>query len=466
MAKLVEGWGARGGSNATATGRANGANCHPERSEGSDRGREGRLLRRQILRSSRLPQDDGCGLGWVGFAILAVFALGAVSARAAEPDLRLIRSKYYLIHTDLDDVLVFDLGTRMDAMYAEYSRRLSDFDLRDERRPVDVYLFNRKSDYTAFTGTQYLHTGGIFMPARNQIAAYLEGQRDVLRRTLQHEAFHQFASKAIGANLPIWINEGMALLFEEAIWTGDGFLMNQVPPRRVRQLQSDVHNNNLLSFKVLINMSPERWSANLAGDPAVGATQYNQAWAVVHYMAYGDDGRNGARLVTMLKALGNGVEPARAFRESFKLDDETFRARFEEYALALQPTPEAEVMDRHDVLADLCAELAAQGKRFATVAEFRRTVEVMKYQLRYTRGEVSWTAEPASFFRDVSGAAYGAEQLYFEPRRGAALPDLVFRHPGYRVGLRARFYKRGEKFEHEVLVEGARAGAATADVAR
>ena len=192
--------------------------------------------------------------GWGARVVLLTLVTGALGALAGEPDLRLIRSKYYLIHTDLDDALVYDLGTRMDAMYAEYSRRLSDFNVRDERRPVDVYLFNRKSDYTAFTGTQYLHTGGIFMPAKNQIAAYLEGQRDVLRRTLQHEAFHQFASKAIGANLPIWINEGMALLFEEAIWTGDGFLMNQVPPRLVRQLQSDVHNNNLLSFRVLINM--------------------------------------------------------------------------------------------------------------------------------------------------------------------------------------------------------------------
>jgi len=33
----------------------------------------------------------------------------------------------------------------------------------------------------------------------DQLVAYLEGQRDTLRRTLQHEAFHQFAYKATGA---------------------------------------------------------------------------------------------------------------------------------------------------------------------------------------------------------------------------------------------------------------------------
>src|SRR3954451_13039725 len=162
--------------------------------------------------------------GWGARVVLLNLVTGALGAFAGEPDLRLIRSKSYLIHTDLDDALVYDLGTRMDAMYAEYSRRESDFNVRDERQPLDVYLFNHKSDYTTFTDSRYLHTGGVFMAAKNQLAAYLEGQRDTLRRTLQHEAFHQFAYKALGANMPIWINEGMAQLFEEAIWTGDGFL--------------------------------------------------------------------------------------------------------------------------------------------------------------------------------------------------------------------------------------------------
>jgi hypothetical protein len=173
-------------------------------------------------------------------------------------------------------------------------------------------------------------------------------------------------------------------------------------------------------------------------------------------MAYGDNGKNGARLVTLLKALGKGQDAETAFRDSFGQNLETFRARFENYALALQPTPEASLIDRHDVLADLCAQLATQGKRYPSVLEFRKAVEVMKYRLRYTRGEVSWTAEPATYFRDNAGVAFAPDQLYFEARKTAPLPDLVFNHPAYRIALRARFFKNGEKIEHEVLVEPAR----------
>jgi Peptidase MA superfamily len=397
--------------------------------------------------------------------VLIPLLLLATLAQAAQPDLRLVKSKYYLIHSDLDDDMVFDLGTRMDAMYAEYSRRLSDFALREDKEPLNVYLFQRSADYTDFTGNRYTHTGGVFVAGKNQLAAYLEGRRDTLRRTLQHEAFHQFAFKAMGDNMPIWLNEGMAQLFEEAIWTGETFLMNQVPPRRIRQLQSDLHENRLLSFRALTGLSSPQWNANLAKDADLGGTQYNQAWAIVHYMAYGDGGKNGARLVALLKGLSAGRKFEDAFRESFAVDMETFRARFEDYALALAPTVEATLIDRHEVLAELCAHLAEKGQRFASVAEYRAAVEVQKYQLLYTRGQVTWKVSPAPFFRDDAGVAYSANQLYFEPRKSAALPDLVFHHPAYRIGLRARFYKTEKRTEYDVLVEPPNASS-TANIER
>src|SRR6266536_995878 len=87
--------------------------------------------------------------------VFLTIMLGSPGALAARPELRTVQSKYYLLHSDLDDALLYDLGTRMDAMYAEYSRRLSDFDLREDRKPLDAYLFAKKSDYTALTDSRY-----------------------------------------------------------------------------------------------------------------------------------------------------------------------------------------------------------------------------------------------------------------------------------------------------------------------
>src|SRR5438445_13749200 len=88
------------------------------------------------------------GAIWV--LIVSVVLGGATRAQGA-PELRQVQSTYYLIHSDLDNELIYDLGMRMDAMYAEYSRRMSDFDLREDRKPLDVYLFGGKGDYLRFT---------------------------------------------------------------------------------------------------------------------------------------------------------------------------------------------------------------------------------------------------------------------------------------------------------------------------
>src|SRR3954453_5775601 len=144
----------------------------------------------------------------VPLALLALLAF-APAARG-EANLRSIPTDHYLIHTDLQDDLARDLAMRMDAMYDEYSRRLADFKDAREIPRLQVYLFARQDDYLKFTGDRLKQTGGVNIPPRTLLSAFLEGQgRDGLRRTLQHEAFHQSAYNFISPNLPVWMNEGL-----------------------------------------------------------------------------------------------------------------------------------------------------------------------------------------------------------------------------------------------------------------
>src|SRR6185295_18676829 len=149
------------------------------------------------------------------------------------------------------------LARRMDAMFDDYSRRLADFN-PDRRAKFEVYLFKKRSDYLTFTKNKVPNTGGVFMPGRDTLAAFLEGQgRDALRRTLQHEAFHQFAFNAISPNVPVWLNEGLAQMFEEGIWTGESFWLGQAPPRRIRQLELDTKNQRIIDFESFLKLTPE-----------------------------------------------------------------------------------------------------------------------------------------------------------------------------------------------------------------
>jgi hypothetical protein len=55
------------------------------------------------------------------------------------------------MHTDLPDDLVKDFAGRMDAMYDEYARRLSEFKPPTDAQSLSGYLFSKHADYIAFT---------------------------------------------------------------------------------------------------------------------------------------------------------------------------------------------------------------------------------------------------------------------------------------------------------------------------
>lgn len=390
---------------------------------------------------------------------LLLLALLPAAVRADVPTLRIVRTDHYRIHTDLDVDLANDLAKRMDAMYGEYQRRLADFAVNNERPPLEVYLFAEQEDYLRFTGEKLKNTGGVYMPGRNLLAAFLEGQgRDGLRRTIQHEAFHQFAFNAISQDVPVWLNEGLAQLFEEGIWTGEKFWLGQAPPRRIRQLQADLKAGRIVDFETFLRMSPEQWGNNLNGDHDAGATQYNQSWAMTYFLvnATGKDGqpKYRARLINMLRLLNQGEHGDAAFRQAFSDNLKGFQARFLEFANALEPTDEATLMERASVLGDLLGELTKRNKRFKSVDEFKRAAVAGRYRMHYTKGELTWQSDPdwKVYFADAAGKALTPAQHYFEPRAGAVLPDLVSASsPRFR--LRTRFFKSGDKFEHEVLVE-------------
>jgi hypothetical protein len=384
--------------------------------------------------------------------------LVGVPSRAAHAQTRIRNSEHYRVHSDLDSQLTDDLITRMEAMYEQYSQRLADFRPRD-RSKFEVYLFSKKKDYAAFTDNSVPNTGGVFMPSRQLLAAFLEIQgRDNLRRTLQHEAFHQFAFIAISPRLPVWLNEGIAQVYEEGIWTGKVFLLGQVGPTRLRQVQQDMKDRRWMPLRQFMQMTDEAW-ANDRADTLTGAARYSQAWAMTHFLIYARDSSSGdpkyrARFIAMLKLIHDGRRASEAFEQAFSDNYDGFQARFLEYIRALKPTPEATMVENQTILGDMLSMLDSEHIHFNTCDLFRQKIMKVGYRLHYTRGNVEWSTldDPGEYFRDPQGRLLTSDQLYFSPRGGAPLPDLVCKIPGLQS--RTIFHDTPEKAEHETIVEG------------
>jgi hypothetical protein len=373
------------------------------------------------------------------------------------PPLRVVHSRHYDIHTDMDQPLIDDLSSRMDSMYEQYVKTFSEFKLPADSPPLAVYLFTTHDRYMAFTDFAGTNTGGLFVPGRRPyLAAYEQGQgRDALRRTLQHEAFHQFAHAAISRQLPPWMNEGLAQLFEESIWEGNDFITDQIPPRRLRQLNADIIQKRLIDFDLMLAMSPREWSSMLHKDVAKAAIAYNQAWAMAYFCSQAGDPLYHKSFTQLLSRLHGNLDPADETRKAFA-DLKDFRKKFNAWAAKLKPTPEATQLENLDILGDFLLAVTQHNRPApADMAVFRQLVVEQNLKIQYTKNKLTFsTAErPIQYFSDLSAKPYTADELFFQPDVTAPLPDIICQPAGSAYRYRTHFYQDVGKTEHELLIE-------------
>ncbi|MGC4032469.1 MAG: DUF1570 domain-containing protein [Tepidisphaeraceae bacterium] len=385
--------------------------------------------------------------------LIAALTLASTAAFAADD--KPIESKHYIIYSDLDRAATQDYARRLDAMYEEYARRLADFPV-NSREKFQVHLFKKQSDYRRFTGSRLPNSAGIFIPSMQALAGYEESAgRTALRQTLQHEAFHQFAWQAISQKLPIWLDEGLAQIFEEGVWTGNQFILGQVPPARLRLLKDDIANNRLLPFKTLLAMSRQTYQSRMKDD-AVGRSQYNQAWAMTHFLVFAADDKGTARyrdrLIAWLSDMHAGRDANEAFVANFSGNIEGFEKRFREWAANLQPTPLSVYSDRVSKLAELVRLFKQDGQEFDSVETLRRHLQQGQFHLTEQRDGQTFTLDEnaLTYLCDINGKPWPGKQLFFERKK--PLPDIVLKSPTGST-IRARFYTSGQRIDHDLVFE-------------
>ncbi len=394
------------------------------------------------------------------FGLCAVcFALLLSGAAVPGGGPRRFETAHYRVHTDLDEALSRDLADELEFCYGEFTRRLEMFRSRDADsggEKFNVYLFAREADYNRFTGGRFPNTGGIFMSGPRALAVYLEGQgRAAMRKTLRHEAFHQFADDRLGDGLPVWVNEGLAQIFEESVRVGDGLRIGLLPPERLRQLRYDNERGRLFDFATLIRYSDDDWARTLI-DRGRAATQYTQAWAMVHFLLYasGPDGRPlyRERFNRMLERVAAGADGWTAFTAEFGTNFAGFRGRFDAYVAALQPSEEARMLEDQRILAELLVLLKQRNVGFSDAGDFERHVVERKYRLECRRDDVTWStdADAGVYFRDARDRPLTPRGLRFVPDPGGAMPALE-RRPGDGLTYRTRFYNLAGRVLHETL---------------
>ncbi len=261
-------------------------------------------------------------------------------------------SRHYAIRSDLDRAQTARFASLLDTMYGEYTARLEHM----PRRRADVmavYMFERQQDYLntlrSRFGIDATGSAGMFFVSPNGAGlAFFAGSvpEEQVRHVVQHEGFHQVAWSWFGNDLPIWVNEGMAEFFGMAEILGPDVIIGQVDGTSLRSVQESIRAKSYLPLGTMLNMSHESWGANVRGGDA--RLQYDQAWSMIQFLAYGDGGKYQGPFNQYLSLLNSGVPSLQAFGRAFGATDDAmltaFEARWKDFAVAQRASSFTEAM--------------------------------------------------------------------------------------------------------------------------
>jgi hypothetical protein len=137
-----------------------------------------------------------------------------------------------------------------------------------------------------------------------------------LFQTLYHEAFHAylagFVYPADDNEVPCWLNEGLAQIFETAILEA-GELRVDVDPERLKHVKEALRKHQLVSVADLLKADAAKFLVGHANNQQVSDAYYLGSWALAFYLTFAQRKLGTPELDEYVRSLKNGAQPQDAF---------------------------------------------------------------------------------------------------------------------------------------------------------
>lgn len=387
--------------------------------------------------------------------VVTAILVATPPAPAQAGELQQFDSRHYIIHTDLAADDIKPLARHMDAVFAAFKSRFSKADLgRDRRRGKEnLYLFGDRTAYVthmAQLGIDAANSGGMFFYRGNTggLATWVNDKpRKVTLQTLQHEGFHQFAHRYIGGQLPLWLNEGLAVYFEQARLVNNKLKIGVAEPHRISAMRDALEKNTQFDIHSLITITSDQWFANMAV-PEKGALQYTQSWAICHFLIHANRGRYQRAFDKYLSLISSGRESDRAFEQAFGTDDykameSKWRAYVEEQ---MQPDEYSVMIERIEFLAFAAQSLSRRGAALPdTLDGFKQLLQANNFRVSFGEHHQITADDDALYQYEVKGKQVPFE---YEPDGPQGLP--IIKASQARPSAAIEWIKVGDALTYDV----------------
>jgi len=171
-------------------------------------------------------------------------------------------------------------------------------------------------------------------------SAFEDATRRLTQR-LYHESFHaylaQFVYPPADGELPRWLNEGMAQVFEHAILEGDELRVGRIDPALLARAQKALEKGELVSLADLLKSGPKQFLVAHATDQQDSDRYYLTSWAVTHYLLLDRRLLGTKAMDTYVHNLHNKADALEAFRELVDQPLPKFEKEYKAYLEALKP---------------------------------------------------------------------------------------------------------------------------------
>lgn len=153
---------------------------------------------------------------------------------------------------------------------------------------------------------------------RRNNEAFTEVRQRLFQR-LTHEAFHAYVGTFVytgkEGTLPLWLNEGLAQVFETAIVEAGELRVGHADPERLATVRRAIARGNLLGISELLRAGHRDFQAAHSGEQLVSDRHYLSAWALAFYLRFGRQLSGGSAVDAYVAALQRGTDPLLAFRD-------------------------------------------------------------------------------------------------------------------------------------------------------
>lgn len=288
-----------------------------------------------------------------GAASLAA-ALGALAAlvapAAAAPaspgwpthkdgDFTVVETPHYLLRTEHSAESGQKIASQQEALYGELYRRMKDIKPVGAEARLDLAVYRTQEAYLRALGGGAAGSQGAFVPSKHLLAAWgPEDQLDRILDVLRHEGTHQFIERFIGPSCPMWLNEGMAVFYENGRVADGRLEVGGVPAGQLGLIQKALADGRAMPIDRMLNLTNREWALNVNTGNADGPLQYCQAWSMVHFLVCGDNGKDRAAFGQYLYFVSRGKTSREAWTQAFGGDTAAFEKRWREYVLQLKPS--------------------------------------------------------------------------------------------------------------------------------